>query len=98
MNIRIDEALRLLTNWKNQETSLQVHLSRSGVREDFRGTIRNVEGSVIEFLDQHKKVQVDVQGADFNGDESSPGYLVCEFANADRYSFYVLRGNVNSFP
>ena len=98
MHIRIDEALQLLSDWKNQETPLQLHFVRAGVREDFRGTVHLVEDTRVEVVSQQTKVQVDVQGADFNGDSKFPAYLVCELASGDRYSFYVLRGNVSSFP
>jgi hypothetical protein len=46
---------------------------------------------VIELRDDRTKLQVDLQEADFNGDVSSPAYLVCEFRNGERYSFSVLR-------
>jgi hypothetical protein len=46
--------------------------------------------AVIELRDDRTKVQVDLQDADFNGDVSSPPYLVCEFRNGERYSFSLL--------
>ena len=97
MHIRLEEALTLVRIWKNQETPLQVHVSRSGVRQDLRGTIRDLQGTFVDLLADQAKLQLDLQGADFNGDESSPAYLVCEFPNGDRYSFYVRGGNVSSF-
>jgi hypothetical protein len=97
MHIRLEEALTLVGIWKNQETPLQVHLSRSGVRQDLRGTIGGLQGTFVELLADQAKLQLDLQGADFNGDEASPAYLVCEFPNGDRYSFYVRGGNVSSF-
>jgi hypothetical protein len=39
------------------------------------------------------KLQIDVQGADFHGDNriDHSAYLVCEFRNGDRCYFHVVR-------
>jgi hypothetical protein len=34
-----------------------------------------------------RDLEFDFQGADFNGDEKSAVYLLCEFPNGDRNSF-----------
>lgn len=94
MHIRLEEALTLLNGWRNRETPLQLHVSCSGLRQDLQGTIRDLHGTLVDVSVDQPKLQLDLQGADFNGDESSPAYLVCEFPNGDRYSFNVLRGNV----
>ena len=91
MHIPLEEALSLLRSWRNEGTRLGIHASGSGFRQELRATIREMKGTVVELCDDRTKLQVDLQGADFNGDLSAPGYLVCEFRNGDRYSFYVLR-------
>jgi len=91
MNIRLDEALRLLGVWRTRQTSLEVHVFRSGVREHLHGTIQEIEGTCVEVVADSNEVSLDLRGAVFNGDESSSAYLVCEFSNGDRYSFSLLR-------
>src|ERR1700730_9487374 len=97
MHVSLDEAMSLLNTWSTEGVSLQVHSSRSGLREDLRGAIRALRGTIVEIISDSKELQIDLQGADFNGDKSPPpgsqyaGYLVCEFRNGDRCSFYVLR-------
>src|ERR1700680_3412888 len=93
MHIPLDEALSLLSNWRNEGTRLRIHASGSGFRQDLRGTIRELKGTVVEVCDDQRNLQVDLQGADFNGDVSSPAYLVCEFRNGDRYSFCDVDSN-----
>ena len=96
LHIPLDEALSLLSNWRNEGTRLRIHASGSGFRQDLQGTIRELKGTVVEVCADRTQVQVDLHGADFNGDMSSPAHLVCEFHNGDRYSFDVLRHEVDS--
>jgi hypothetical protein len=94
MHIRLDEALMLLSRWRNRETSLRLHVSGSGAQHDLQGTIQDLQGTVVEVLADQAKLQLDLEGAEFNGDESTPAYLVCEFRDGNRYAFYALRGEV----
>jgi hypothetical protein len=97
MHISFEEAMSLLITWRNEGTPLEVRLSRSGGREDVRGTIRELRETIVEVFSDSGQLQVDLKGAEFNGDKSAPAssnyaaYLVCEFPNGDRSSFYVLR-------
>jgi hypothetical protein len=102
MHISSEEAMSLLIGWRNEGTPLEVRLSRSGAREEVRGTIRELRETIVEVFSDSGKLQVDLQGAEFNGDKSAPAssnyaaYLVCEFPNGDRSSFYVLRPTKSS--
>jgi hypothetical protein len=95
MHIPLDEALVLLNNWKNKGTRLRVHASGAGIRQDMpQGTIRGLKGTIVEIGDDEAKLEVDLKDADFNGDWSPPAYLICEFRDGGRYSFYALRDGV----
>ena len=89
--------MSLLDWWKDQMTSLKVHSSRSGVREDLQGVIRDRKGTFVVIAAGSGEFQLDVEGAEFNGDKSAPAsshygaYLICEFSNGDRCSFHTLR-------
>jgi hypothetical protein len=92
MHIPLEEALTLLGRWRDQQTSLKVHLSCSGLRQDLESRIEDLRGTVVNVSADQPKLEVDLQGADFNGDQS---YLVCEFPNGDRCSFRVSRNTVS---
>jgi hypothetical protein len=88
MHIRHDEALVLLTNWRNRKTPLNLNTSRSGLRQQLRGwMIGSLADTVVEVVQGELKLTLDVRGAEFNGGDSPRGYLVCEFRDGDRYSF-----------
>jgi hypothetical protein len=93
MHISLDEALTLLNGWKNRETPLDVYVSRPGFLQDLQGKVRELQGTTVEVHADRSSLQLDLQGADFNGDGSSREYLVCEFRDGKRYSFYGLRAN-----
>jgi hypothetical protein len=97
MHISLEEALLLLNSWRNQGTRLRIHGSGAELLQDLRGTIRELNGTIVEVCDDKRKLQVDLQGADFNGDVSSPAYLVCEFRNGGRYSFCDVGSYVYSY-
>jgi hypothetical protein len=87
MNITSEEAISLLEEWRTAGTPLRVHLSG----KEFQAAIDAITGTQISLISGREKVQIDVQGADFNGDSRKvSGYLVCEFRDGDRCSFYVL--------
>jgi hypothetical protein len=87
------KAFRLLEMWRSHGTTLQVNVRRSGIQQDIRSTIRKIRGTVVVVGTDQWDLEVDLQGADFNGDEKSAAYLVCEFPNGDRSSFYLSRTN-----
>jgi hypothetical protein len=67
----------------------------SGARlgHEVGGKIRDVRGAVVGLDSNPRDLELDFKGADFNGDEKYQAYLVCEFPNGDRYSFYLSRSN-----
>ncbi len=90
MNISSEEALSLLEVWRKASTPLRVHVAG----REFPATIGAIEGTVVSIATESEHLKLDVQGADFNGDSgagslNAGGYLVCEFRNDDRCSFYV---------
>ena len=97
MNIPAEEAMSLLDSWRNEMTPLKIHSSRSGVRQDLQGVIQDLKRHVVVVSSESGNLQVDLEGAEFNGDKSAPAssnygaYLICEFRNGDRCSFHALR-------
>jgi hypothetical protein len=97
MNVSAQEAMSLLDSWKNEMTPLKIHSSRSGVRQDLQGVIQDLRGQIAVISSDSEKLQIDLEGAEFNGDKSAPAssnygaYLICEFRNGDRCSFHALR-------
>jgi hypothetical protein len=91
MHIPLDEALALLNDWRNKGTPLRIHVSALGAAQELRGRIQELNGTIVEVRDDGPKFKVDLQGADFNGDWSPPAYLICEFRDGGRYSFYVVQ-------
>jgi hypothetical protein len=92
MHISPEEAFSLLESWRDSHISLRVHLR--GRREPAYTTVREIEGSVVRLNSDSEDLQIDLLGADFNGDGRTEhgnrgAYLVCEFGNGDRCSFYV---------
>ncbi len=73
--------------------AIAVHVSQSEVRQDVRGTVRDIRGTVVGFGADPTYLELNLQGVDFNSDEKSAAYLVCEFPNGERYSFYLSRSN-----
>ncbi|MGD0956464.1 MAG: hypothetical protein ABR953_06480 [Candidatus Acidiferrales bacterium] len=97
MNISAEEAMSLLESWKNEMTPLKIHSSCSDVPQDLQGVIQDLKGQIAVISSDSGKLQVDLEGAEFNGDRSLPAssnygaYLICEFRNGDRCSFHALR-------
>jgi hypothetical protein len=99
MNITFDEAVSLLDTWKTAGTVLRVHLSRAGNSRELQATIKDIQGAIVRVSASvgGEETEVDLTGAEFNGDRrlapnSSQGaYLVCEYRNGDRFSFYAPR-------
>jgi hypothetical protein len=95
MHIPLDEALVLLNGWRNEGTTLRIHVSGAGPSQELQGTIQELNGTVVEVRGDRTKLKVDLLGADFNGDWSPPAYLICEFRDRGRYSFYVVQGEMD---
>lgn len=96
MNISLSEALNLLNDWKKTGAILQVRLAKGTRREEFLGKIDAVKAACVN-ISGNPLGEVDLQNAEFNGgsDPSASSkystYLVCEFPNGDRCSFYLAR-------
>jgi hypothetical protein len=97
MHIALDEAILLLDSWRATGTALKVYLSRAGRRQELAGKVTGVRGSVVDVDANGEKIAVDLTAAEFNGDRRSAlnggqgPYLVCEYRNGDRCSFYAPR-------
>lgn len=94
MNISPKEAYSLIDAWKLASTPLLVHLV--GREGDFPAKVVAIEGTLVGLVSGQESLKVDLAGADFNGDGRPTGpnrgaYLVCEFRNGDRCSFYAQR-------
>jgi hypothetical protein len=99
MHITLNEAVSLLGSWKATGTVLRVHLFRAGHSREVQATVTGINGAVINFDANGEEIAIDLDGAEFNGDRRSPSnsshgaYLVCEYRNGDRFSFYASRPN-----
>jgi len=97
MHITLEEAISLLDNWKQTGTLLRVCSSRSGDLWELQATIKSVKDGVAELTAGSDEMKIDLHGAEFNGDRRESArsdygaYLVCEYRNGDRYSFYAPR-------
>ena len=97
MHITLDEAKSLLDSWKATGTVLKVYLPRAGRSQELQATVANISGAIVGIDASGDKIELDLTGAEFNGDRRSApnsnqgAYLVCEYRNGDRYSFYAPR-------
>jgi hypothetical protein len=97
MHITIEEAISLLDVWRTQETVLDIHFSCAGNRRELHETVVGIKGGVVNLSGAEGATRLDLTGAEFNGDRRCPpnsnhgAYLVCEYANGDRWSFYAPR-------
>ena len=97
MHIAVNEAVSLLNSWKSSETVLKAHLFRAGQSRGVQATVKAINGAVINFDADGEEIAIDLNGAEFNGDRRSAptlihgAYLVCEYRNGDRFSFYAPR-------
>ena len=77
---------------------MRAHFSgRRAPDQELQSTVTAISGSTVTLATASEEIKVDLSGADFNGDRRSPpnanhaAYLVCEFRNEDRWSFYAPR-------
>jgi hypothetical protein len=66
-----------------------MHASGPAVSQELLCTIRAITQSTVEISDDLKKLAIDLNEADFNGDPVHAEYLVCEFSDGRRYAFHV---------
>jgi hypothetical protein len=92
MHIQLNEALALLDRWRNEGTRIRMRASGPAGSQELLGTIQAVTGSTVGIGDEAKKLEIDLTGADLNGDPAHAEYLACEFADGRRYAFHVARG------
>jgi len=98
VNISAEEALALLNAWKTEGVVVRAYFSgRRAPDQELQSTVAAINGSTVTLATASEEIKVDLSGADFNGDRRSPpnanhgAYLVCEFRNEDRWSFYAPR-------
>jgi hypothetical protein len=95
MNLRLEEAISLFETWRSEQTELDVHFSTRKENKELRARVKSVAGTAIMLAGETEDVEVQLEGADFNGDRGAPlnakhgSYLVCEFRNDDRWAFYA---------
>jgi hypothetical protein len=96
LNLSLGEALNLLNDWKKSGVVLQIRMAKGTHREEFSGKIEAVKAACVD-ISGRTVGQIDLKAAEFNGgsDPSASSkystYLVCEFPNGDRCSFYLAR-------
>jgi hypothetical protein len=97
MHITIDEAIIILSDWKSNETPLDVHVSSVGHGRNLQVTVIAIRGTVARLGGNEGETEIDLAGAIFNGDRRVSlnsihgAYLVCEYGNGDFWSFYAPR-------
>jgi hypothetical protein len=104
MHITLEEAISLLDNWKQMGTLLRVRCSSPGDLRELQATVESVKDGVAELGSGSEEIKIDLHGAEFNGDRRESArsdygaYLVCEYRNGDRYSFYAPRTKESERP
>jgi hypothetical protein len=94
MHISLEEAIAFFESWRATSTVLKVYAPSTGKSRELQGTVSSVKGPRIEIADGENKLEVNLADADFNGDRRAApnakhgAYLVCEYRNGDRWSFY----------
>jgi hypothetical protein len=97
MYLTLEEAISLLKSWESEQTVLRIHFSGSKTSREVHGSVRVGASAGLRILTESEEIDIDLSGADFNGDRRSPpnashgAYLVCEFKNDDRLSLYAPR-------
>jgi hypothetical protein len=95
MHITLDEAVSLLDSWKATGTVLRMHLFGTGQSRELQAKVKDIKGALINFNANGEEIAIDLDGAHFNGDRRSSSnsshgaYLICEYRNGDRFSFYA---------
>ena len=104
MHITLEEAISLLDNWKLMGTLLRVRCSRPDGLRELKATVKSIKDGVAELSAISEEMKIDLHGAEFNGDRRESArsdygaYLVCEYPNGDRYSFYAPRTKESEDP
>src|SRR5208283_4028780 len=97
MHITLGEAISLLDSWKATGTVLRVRLFRAGQGRELQAKVKDISSAVVNFDAGGEEIAIDLDGAEFNGDRRAPpnsnhgAYLICEYRNGDRFSFYASR-------
>lgn len=97
MHLSQEEAVSLLSAWKQAGTPLRVFFSRHGSDQMFQATIREVTALAVKLASASETFNIELLGAEFNGDPNASAsseyeaYLVCELRGGERCYFYVLR-------
>ena len=94
MHISLEEAIAFFNSWKTAATTLKVYSSSTGQTRELQAKVSNVKGAAIVLNNGENEIEVNLADADFNGDRRAApkskhgAYLVCEYRNGDRWSFY----------
>jgi hypothetical protein len=97
VNLTTPEALALLELWKASSTALDVTANTEASLRKERAKIKEVSGDSVLIATAMSELKINLAGARFNGDQHAPSsfrysaYLICEFQNDDRWTFYALR-------
>jgi hypothetical protein len=93
MHLNSEEALAIIDEWKYKQTPLQLQLPGAPAGTRTSATIWTRLGTKVTLQSEtNQNIEVDLAGADFNGDGKTIGsalgaYLICEFGD-DRVEFY----------
>jgi hypothetical protein len=104
MNISDEEALSLLNSWFLEKTTLRACFSKPGATKEVHGLITDIAGTTIKVDTEPEEIEINLDGAEFNGDKRAPAsaphsaYLICEFRNDDRWTFYAPRPSDTDIP
>jgi hypothetical protein len=97
VNLTTPEAMALFERWKANSTVVDVTgNTKAGLRKD-QAKIKEVSGDSVQIATATGELKIILAGASFNGDPNPPSsfrysaYLICEFNNDDRWTFYALR-------
>ena len=99
MNITLQEAISILEMWQREATAMRVSFSgRGGANSrEWEARVSSISGTSVTLAASSQQINVEIASAEFNGDARAPesakhgAYLVCEFPNQDRWSFYASR-------
>lgn len=100
MHLSREEAIAILTTWKETGTRLRVFFSQPGSDRMFEATVGEVTAVAVQLVSASESLGIELVGAQFNGDpDASPSseytaYLICEFRSGERCYFYVPQKNL----
>jgi hypothetical protein len=97
VHIDVAEAITLLEGWAADKTTLRVCFSRPGTSREANGHITGIKGKTVKLDTDSGAMEISLYDAEFNGDRRAPAnspygaYLICDFRNDNRWTFYAPR-------